>query len=230
MANTWHYSKDNQQLGPVSEDELRKMAADGRLARADFVSSDGMKTWEPAGEVIAEAFTGASSGEASESASLPSVALTPGSNLPERVTFGPRLGAGIVDAGVGLLIIAIFTNLSTWDASTGERAAWLGVAVYFLVEVLTGASVGKHVLGYRVATTRATVPSAATMLLRYALKYGWLLLAAAGMYACHEGTFVFASVWCDIIGIGSFASIAESRQALHDRIAKTAVYRKAAVM
>jgi hypothetical protein len=45
MPEQWHYSEGNEKLGPVSRDELRAMAADGRLAPTDLVWRDGMSKW-----------------------------------------------------------------------------------------------------------------------------------------------------------------------------------------
>jgi hypothetical protein len=51
MPEQWHYSKGNEKLGPVSRNELRTMAADGRLTPNDLVWRDGMSTWKPAGRI-----------------------------------------------------------------------------------------------------------------------------------------------------------------------------------
>jgi len=41
----WYYAQDDQQLGPVSSAELRKLAASGQLAPDDLVWRDGMEDW-----------------------------------------------------------------------------------------------------------------------------------------------------------------------------------------
>jgi hypothetical protein len=48
MARLWHYSKGGERLGPVPEDELKAMAADGRLSPDDMIWRAGMKNWAPA--------------------------------------------------------------------------------------------------------------------------------------------------------------------------------------
>jgi hypothetical protein len=51
-ANTqWYYSQGGQQLGPVSEEQLRQMKAAGQVGAADLVWSEGMVDWLPAGQV-----------------------------------------------------------------------------------------------------------------------------------------------------------------------------------
>lgn len=44
----WYYAKDDQQLGPVSTAELKKLADDGRIAPDDLVWCDQMDGWAPA--------------------------------------------------------------------------------------------------------------------------------------------------------------------------------------
>jgi len=41
----WFYSKDETRLGPVTEDELKRLATDGQLKPADLVWRDGMVDW-----------------------------------------------------------------------------------------------------------------------------------------------------------------------------------------
>lgn len=47
----WYYAKEGRQLGPVDEDELRRLIATGGLRGADFVWTDGMGDWQPADRV-----------------------------------------------------------------------------------------------------------------------------------------------------------------------------------
>lgn len=51
MAEQWHYSKDNQQHGPVSAARLKELAASGELAPTDLVWKNGMADWQPAAKL-----------------------------------------------------------------------------------------------------------------------------------------------------------------------------------
>ncbi len=51
MGSEWFYSHDGDRHGPVPIDEVRKLAADGRLGRDDLVWQEGMADWVPAGQV-----------------------------------------------------------------------------------------------------------------------------------------------------------------------------------
>jgi hypothetical protein len=44
----WHYSKNNQQQGPVSAEQLKQMAASGQLQPTDLVWKQGMSQWSEA--------------------------------------------------------------------------------------------------------------------------------------------------------------------------------------
>jgi TM2 domain-containing membrane protein YozV len=51
MASEWYYSHDGERHGPVSTDELKELAAGGKLGPDDLVWKDGMDNWIPAGKV-----------------------------------------------------------------------------------------------------------------------------------------------------------------------------------
>jgi len=47
----WFYSEGDERRGPVTEDELKRLAADGKLQKTDLVWKDGMKDWVEARSV-----------------------------------------------------------------------------------------------------------------------------------------------------------------------------------
>lgn len=49
MANQWYYTRDGEKLGPVSDSDLRKLAADGSLKPDDQIWKEGMDGWRNAG-------------------------------------------------------------------------------------------------------------------------------------------------------------------------------------
>ena len=48
----YHYSLNGQQLGPVSEEQLRQMVAAGQLNAATLIWREGMAEWQPIAAVI----------------------------------------------------------------------------------------------------------------------------------------------------------------------------------
>jgi len=51
MANDWHYTKGDQQIGPVSASELKAAVASGDLTPTSQVWKDGMAEWKPAANI-----------------------------------------------------------------------------------------------------------------------------------------------------------------------------------
>lgn len=51
MATEWYYAKNGKQHGPVSPQELKRLANDGTLLSPDLVWKEGMDDWTPAGQI-----------------------------------------------------------------------------------------------------------------------------------------------------------------------------------
>src|SRR5262245_42153650 len=49
MAQQW-YTRAGQQQGPVSANDLRRLAEQGQLLPTDLIWAEGMKEWVPAGQ------------------------------------------------------------------------------------------------------------------------------------------------------------------------------------
>src|SRR5947207_2797166 len=47
----WHYSRGNEQHGPVSSAQLKEMATAGQLQPTDLIWKDGMPGWLAAGKI-----------------------------------------------------------------------------------------------------------------------------------------------------------------------------------
>lgn len=55
----WYYERNGTPTGPISEPELRRLAANWELAAGDRVWSGGMADWQPAASVLTGAFADA---------------------------------------------------------------------------------------------------------------------------------------------------------------------------
>lgn len=51
MTKQWHYTRDSEKLGPVSDAELRQLAAKGSLQPDDLIWKEGMTDWRKASSV-----------------------------------------------------------------------------------------------------------------------------------------------------------------------------------
>jgi uncharacterized RDD family membrane protein YckC len=104
-------------------------------------------------------------------------------------------------------------------------AAVLGT-VYFLVEGFTGYTLGKLLLGIRVASADGRQAPVSQLLARFAMKnINFLCTVLAAL----TGVALLATLG-NLLGlaifVGCFFVLGASRQALHDMVAKTAVYPK----
>ncbi|MCY4524826.1 MAG: GYF domain-containing protein [Halobacteriovoraceae bacterium] len=48
---SWYYVKDNRRMGPISEDELKKLQRDGSINSSSLVWKNGLDNWKKLGEV-----------------------------------------------------------------------------------------------------------------------------------------------------------------------------------
>jgi uncharacterized RDD family membrane protein YckC len=104
-------------------------------------------------------------------------------------------------------------------------AALLGLA-YFLLEGFTGYTLGKLMLGIRIANADGTRAPVSKLLLRWAVKNNNFIL---NILAVATGISVFrtlGSLGGLVFFIGCFLALGASKQALHDRICDTAVWPK----
>ena len=164
-----------------------------------------------------------------------------------RIGFGPRLGAVLIDSIFIILIttplmllgitagITAFLGLDDAIGGQGDEQAFavigIGLGVlsailvaglisigYGLIEAFTGASPGKRVLGLQVANEDGSKGDTKLFLLRWALKNSGNLL-----------TFILpgiSSIFGLVFFFGCFATLGEKKQALHDIIMKSAVLKK----
>ena len=166
--------------------------------------------------------------------------------ITNRIGFGPRLGAWLLDFtfvillcvpiavfGVGASLAAAMGLDSLMSGDQAEAMALLGWSAaiigtilvasilglaYSLIEAITGASPGKRVLGLQIAKADGRSGDISLYLLRWAMKnsgtlVGFILPVISGLVST---VFFF----------GCFAALGEKCQALHDMIAKSAVYKK----
>jgi uncharacterized RDD family membrane protein YckC len=102
----------------------------------------------------------------------------------------------------------------------------IGYFIYSIIEACTGASPGKMMLGYKVANADRTGGDISLYLKRWAIKNASSVFS---MLAFVTG-LIFLNPLGSIIGFvmffGCFLALGDDRQALHDKIAKTAIYHK----
>ena len=163
-----------------------------------------------------------------------------------RIGFGPRLGAALLDLifimllivpisllGLGAGIAAALGLDAAIGADEAEAMALVGMGagaiamivvasiialLYTLIEALTGASPGKRVMGLQVAHADGSEGNIQLYLLRWALKNSGSILNMV--------LPAISSLVSLVFGLGCFAALGEKKQALHDIIVKSAVFKK----
>lgn len=85
---SWYYAKNNTKHGPVSNAQLKSLAADGQLQPTDLVWKEGMEEWKPAGRVA-----GLFSDSSGSAVTSPTPASAASPSLPSSPSF-----SGVVPA------------------------------------------------------------------------------------------------------------------------------------
>jgi uncharacterized RDD family membrane protein YckC len=175
---------------------------------------------------------------------------------PERIGFGRRLGAYLLDvvvAGVGGFVIGMFAGagltalffasemnegMEEAEALGGGVVALLGGFIgtiagmmliflfIMLLEAFTGQTVGKMMLGIKNGDEDGAAAGSGKLITRAAIKYIGTILA---LVAGLTGVAIISTIG-SLLGfavfIGFFFILGEKKQGFHDMIAKTAVYNK----
>jgi len=164
----------------------------------------------------------------------------------ERVGFGARLGASIIDfiiICVVMLVVGLLTGASLLGGLMGAGSSpdmadnmavglggamlvmWLIALAYSSLEIWRAATPGKMILGLRIKSEDGSAAATNVLTTRWALKNGSSILTMlAGLLGLAVLSTV-GTVWGLIVLLGFLLTLGAARQALHDKIAKSAVYR-----
>lgn len=167
-----------------------------------------------------------------------------------RVGFGKRLGAwfidlvvmlivsGIVGTVAGATLVAMFSPDTGMDgmeeSMAGMMSFFAGFTVamgfvgvlYSLVELFTGATPAKHILGIIVAHEDRRQGDIALYAKRWAVKTSGSIIGLIAIVTGITALGILGNIIGVIIFIGCFFVLGEKKQALHDMAAKTAVFHK----
>lgn len=136
---------------------------------------------------------------------------------------------------------ATLNGMTSGDQSAASAAAAMGLfgaiagmvialaliwAVYFLIEGFTGYTLGKLILGIRIANEDGSAAGLGTLLGRYAVKNCNFLLAVIALLTGVHVLLTLGRLGGLIVFVGCFFALGTKKQALHDMIMHTAVYPK----
>lgn len=174
-------------------------------------------------------------------------------NSPERIGFGTRLGALIIDSVIisvisfmlgmvglasgGLLGAAAGAGIGqTPESAVGGgligaitgfvTGALIASFVYSLLEAFTGLTIGKLLLGIRIKNEDGSDGNTQLYLKRWAIKNIGTLCSLIALVTHISFISTVGSLCSLAIFIGCFLALRDNKQTLHDQLAKTAVYRK----
>ncbi|HDP95759.1 MAG TPA: RDD family protein [Candidatus Aminicenantes bacterium] len=175
-------------------------------------------------------------------------------NTSKRIGFGPRLGAFLIDSFILAFLVSLLVSIfmpehmnlfargqylevltgaggppseevmqSVWRVSTFMAHISM---LYMLIEGFTGATPGKKILGLKIGRPDGSHGDQGLYLTRYMVKNSPsllnLLVTTLGIGLLGR----LAGIAGMVIFFGAFMMLSPERQALHDRIAHTAVFRR----
>jgi uncharacterized RDD family membrane protein YckC len=168
----------------------------------------------------------------------------------ERSGFGIRFGAYIIDLIIASIIAFVvgpilggivgaaaassLSGSSDSAAMGGMFGALAGIMiampivffVYFLLEAFTGLTLGKLIVGIKVANADGTKADTSALLFRYVLKISGALLTVAAAFLGMGFLSKVGGLLNALIFFGCFMVLSSKKQTLHDLISKTAVFNK----
>jgi len=144
------------------------------------------------------------------------------------VTAGAAMGGAMAQADSAQAAAALVGGLLGGIFAFAIAVAVIG-CVYFLIEGFTGYTLGKLLLGIRVASDDGTAAAVGKLLTRFAIKNsGYLLTLLSGLSGIGALGTLGNVAWL-IIFVGCFFTLGMRKQAFHDMLAHTAVYPRAAI-
>jgi GYF domain 2 len=123
MGDRWHYSRGGMQYGPISEADLKRIAAGGDLSPTDMVWQEGMPNW-----VRAESIKGLFSPQAASASTPVSASPPPLPQHPSSQSIDPVLlsiGGFCLLLGFVMLVMA-----AKADDKEGLTAFVVGTAFF----------------------------------------------------------------------------------------------------
>lgn len=168
-----------------------------------------------------------------------------------RVGFGKRLGAALIDALIILIILVIgmaltgiisefsYIDFNTFATDPQEMKDFNDLIfkrfiplqlvigfVYYLLELFVAASPGKLILGLKIGSQNKTNASFMSLFIRFISKHIDFVTTSLFIVTAIELFSVLNTLLGIVVFVGCFFVFGEKKQALHDMIAKTAVYHK----
>lgn len=158
----------------------------------------------------------------------------------ERVGFGSRLGAALIDTvilivGMSILGSIFGVGMAGFAAGGAPVGFSLGIIIlalipiaYMSTEIFLAATPGKQFLKLIIRNEDGTPASQETLIKRWAFKSSGSIFNVLFALTTLSIFNILGTVAGLIVFIGCFFVLSDPKQAFHDKFAKTAVYKTAA--
>ncbi len=158
----------------------------------------------------------------------------------ERIGFGPRLGAVLIDAVIIIILMFILgpmfgagaMGFAAAGSVTGFSFGLLVLALipiaYSSTEVFLAGTPGKKVLKLAIRNQDGSPATQEVLLKRWGMKNVGSIFNVVAAITAITLFNTLGTIASLIIFVGAFMALTEEKLALHDKIAKTGVYKTAA--
>ncbi len=158
----------------------------------------------------------------------------------KRVGFGPRLLALIIDAVILFIVVGIIgalsgtgKNMDPQDFSSvfSDPSKFMNpvqiiiVLLYTGMEFLLAATPGKMILKMKIKGASGKNAALSVLFIRWLIKQSANILSFLFILTHIQFLWILQSLAGLVIFIGCFFVLGKNKQALHDMLAKTAVYK-----
>lgn len=154
----------------------------------------------------------------------------------KRVGFGLRFLAAILDGiilGAILYILSMVTGGKLFTSPVSMFGSMdsvyfaniLASLIYFSLEIFTAATPGKMLLKLKIQNEKGKSAATNALLVRYLLKHSSQICYFLFAITTMRLFWTLQTITGLIIFLGGFLIFTQSKQTLHDRLSKTAVYK-----
>ena len=150
----------------------------------------------------------------------------------EKVGFGPRFLALLFDAVlvfVGLWILGLIFGVGMWSMGGDFSFVLILMAIiplaYTSTEIFSAATPGKQFMKLKIKSEDGTEASQSVLQKRWAIKFSASLLRLVALVTTISLFGTLGHLAALVIFVGCFFVLSPDKQALHDKLAKTAVFR-----
>lgn len=153
----------------------------------------------------------------------------------ERVGFGPRFLAALIDFVFMLIVLSILGvvfGISAFSMGAGEGGFSILAVIMALIplgyastEIFNAATPGKQLMKLKIKNQDGTDADQSVLQKRWAIKYSGSLITLVGTITTVSIFSTVGGLVGLIIGLGCFMVLTETKQALHDKVSQTAVFK-----